>query len=130
MLSKLLIIFTLVPLVELWLLFEVSKYIGGGTTVIIVAMTGFFGVILAKSQGLMVLRQMAVRLSKAEMPAAGLIDGACILIGGAFLLTPGLLTDAAGFMLLFPITRGIIKKYARTKIQQMIESNDIFIYRK
>lgn len=130
MLAKLILVFTLVPLVELWLLFRVAEFIGGGATVVIVAMTGFFGVLLAKSQGVKILREMGARLSTGEMPAAGLIDGVCILLGGAFLLTPGLITDVAGFLLLFPLSRSIMKVYIKKKLQRMIESGSVFIYRK
>ncbi len=130
MLAKLLLIFTIVPLVELFLLIRVGEYLGAGPTVVIVAATGFFGVLLAKSQGLKVLKDMGNALTLGEMPGAELIDGVFILIGGAFLLTPGLLTDLAGFMLLFPGSRHIIKNYAKGKLQKMMESGSLFIYRR
>ncbi|SET20274.1 FxsA family protein [Anaerobranca gottschalkii] len=128
--AKLILLFTLVPLVELYLLFRVAEYIGGGTTVLIVALTGFLGVILAKYQGLKVLKDTLFALSSGQMPAHNLLDGLFILIGGAFLLTPGLLTDALGFSLLFPITRKKYKEYAIKKLQRMIQSGNIFIYRR
>lgn len=130
MLAKLLLLFTIVPLLELFLLFKVAEYIGVGTTVVIVAGTGFFGVFLAKSQGIMVLKQAAFSLARGDMPAIGLIDGAFIVIGGAFLLTPGLITDIAGFMMLFPLTRKHIKQYVQVKLRKMIESGNLYIYRK
>lgn len=128
MLAKLLLLFTIVPLLELFLLFRIAEYIGGGTTVIIVAATGFFGVFLAKSQGLWVLKQAGWALSRGEMPTHNLLDGAFILIGGAFLLTPGLLTDLAGFMLLFPYSRKYIKVYVQKRLQKMLESGKFNIY--
>lgn len=128
--AKLILLFTIVPLIELYLLFRVAEYIGGGATVLIVALTGFLGVILAKSQGLKVLKDSLLALSSGQMPAHNLLDGLFILLGGAFLLTPGLLTDALGFTLLFPITRKKYKEYAIKKLHRMIQSGNIFIYRR
>lgn len=128
MFAKLLLLFTIVPLFELFLLFRIAEYIGGGATVIIVAVTGFLGVFLAKSQGLWVLKQAGWALAKGEMPTHSLFDGAFILIGGAFLLTPGLITDFVGFMLLFPITRKYIKIYAQKRLRKMLESGNIHVY--
>lgn len=128
MLAKLLLLFTIVPLFELFLLFQLAEYIGSGATVVIVAATGFMGVFLAKSQGLWVLKQAGWSLARGEMPTNSLFDGAFILVGGAFLLTPGLITDFAGFMLLFPITRKYIKIFAQKRLRKMLESGSIHLY--
>ena len=121
-------LFTLVPVFELWLLIEVGKIIGTLPTVFLVASTGFFGVILAKSQGLAVIRKIENSLGEGDLPGEELIDGGCILVGGAFLLTPGLITDLFGFSLLIPATRGLIKPFIRKILRRKISYNTIDIY--
>ncbi len=121
-------LFTLVPVFELWLLIEVGKIIGTWPTVLLVASTGFFGVMLAKSQGLAVLRKIGTDLDEGDLPGEQFIDGACILVGGAFLLTPGLITDVLGFALLVPVTRSFIKPLIKKVLRRKIESKTIDIF--
>lgn len=109
---KLLLLFTLVPLLEIWILIELGAIIGSWTTILLIASTGFVGVFLARSQGFAVLYRMRMDMEAGLVPADQLFDGACILIGGALLLTPGLLTDLLGFSLLIPQTRVFFKSAA------------------
>ena len=109
---KLLLLFTLLPLLEIWILIELGAIIGSWTTILLIASTGFIGVFLARSQGLAVLYRMRRDMEAGLVPADQLFDGACILIGGALLLTPGLLTDLLGFSLLIPQTRVLFKSAA------------------
>jgi UPF0716 protein FxsA len=118
MLIKLLLMFTLIPLIELWLLIEVGRIIGSFVTILLVASTGFFGVMLARSQGLQVFYRMQEEMRNGFVPTDEMLDGVCILVGGAVLLTPGLLTDIAGFLLLIPVTREMIKKAGRRMIEK------------
>lgn len=122
---KLLLLFTLVPLVELWLLIEIGRLIGSGPTIAVVASTGLIGVLLARSQGLAVLYRMQRDLGQGILPGEQLFDGACILIGGAFLLTPGLLTDLLGFSLLLPVTRGWIKRLVQRCLQRKLDEGGL-----
>jgi len=117
---KLLLLFTLVPLAELWLLIEIGKRIGVWPTVLIVALTGFAGVWLARSQGLSILYRIKSDLSQGVIPGDKLLDGLCILLGGAFLLTPGIMTDLFGFSLLLPFTRPWIKKAGRLYLERRL----------
>lgn len=121
-------LFTLVPVGELWLLIEVGKIIGTWPTVLIVASTGFFGVMLAKSQGLSVIRRLTSDMEMGDLPGEQLLDGACILVGGAFLLTPGLVTDALGFSLLIPFTRSFIKNVVRRYLKRKMDEGTFFIF--
>jgi UPF0716 protein FxsA len=120
MLIKLLLMFTLIPLVELWLLIEVGSIIGSFTTILLVASTGFFGVLLARSQGLQIFYRMQEEMRGGSVPADEILDGVCILVGGAVLLTPGLITDLIGFLLLIPVTRELIKKTGRKIIEKRL----------
>ena len=123
---KLLLLFTLVPLLELWLLIEVSEVIGALVTIILVASTGFAGVLLTKSQGLSVLRRMHRDLLAGKLPGEPIFDGVCILLGGAFLLTPGFITDLLGLLLLIPYSRKPIKVVARRIIKRKLQRAKIF----
>jgi UPF0716 protein FxsA len=127
---KLLVLFTLLPLIELWVLIEIGGLIGTWPTILLVASTGFAGVLLAKSQGLSILRRMQADLEQGIIPGDKLFDGACILVGGALLLTPGLLTDLLGFSLLIPFSRRFFKQGARRFLQRQLERGTLYSWRR
>ena len=127
-LVQLMLLFTIVPLVELFLLIEVGKLIGTWPTIFLVASTGFLGVLLARSQGLQVLHRMQRDMANGSLPGEELVDGACILVGGAVLLTPGLITDLFGFALLIPITRSLFKKTAYKLIKKKMKTGTVHYY--
>ncbi len=121
----LLILFTVVPAVELMLLIEVGSVIGAGNTILIIILTGVVGASLAKYQGLITLQKIQSSLNKGNMPTSEMLDGLMILVGGIVLLTPGLITDAIGFFLLIPLTRSIIKLFVRKKMEAMIKNGQV-----
>ena len=125
MLIKLILVFTLIPLIELALLIEIGARIGLGATLIIVVATGILGAALAKSQGLATIRRIHTEVSAGRIPAEALLDGALILAGGLLLLTPGFMTDACGFVCLIPLARKELKDWLRRKIRQSIEFNTV-----
>lgn len=120
MLLKLLVLFIITPVVEMALLIELGKRIGTLQTIGIIVLTGIIGASLAKSQGLRIVRNIKESVHNGEMPHNHLIEGVLILLGGALLITPGILTDAAGFVLVIPWTRRLIrerlKKYFKRRI--------------
>ena len=121
MLGYLILLFTLVPIIELALLIKVGQYIGAMNTITIVIATGILGAILAKSQGLKTLKNIQRDLAMGIMPAEPLFDGLMIMLGGILLLTPGLITDGIGFLMLVPYTRVLIKVWIRQKIKKMMD---------
>ena len=114
--AKLLMLFILVPATELVLLIEVGSRIGTVNTVLIIVATGVLGVSLASRQGLGVLRQIQAETAVGRMPGGAIVDGLLILIAGIVLMTPGLLTDIAGFLCLIPATRRAIKFAIRRRL--------------
>ena len=120
MLGYLILLFTIVPIVELALLIKLGQHIGVGYTLGIVILTGIAGAFLAKSQGLVTLRRIEEEVNKGIMPADKIFDGVMILCGGILLLTPGLITDSIGFLTLIPFTRRLIKLWLKNKIKNMI----------
>ena len=91
--GKLLLLFVLVPAVELLLLIKLGGLIGALYTVGIIVLTGVTGASLARWQGLSVLRQVQRDMAGGQLPAGALVDGVIILIAGALLMTPGFLAD-------------------------------------
>lgn len=120
MLGYLILLFTVVPVVELALLIKIGQYIGVGYTLGIVILTGITGAYLAKLQGLITLRRIQEDVNNGKMPADKLFDGVLILCSGILLLTPGLITDLIGFMGLIPFTRNLFKRWLKQKIKDMI----------
>ena len=123
MFPKLLFLFIITPIVEMALLIELGKRIGTPQTIGIIVLTGIVGASLAKSQGLRILRDIKQTVNDARIPHDQLIAGVLILIGGALLITPGILTDATGFILVIPWTRRLVrerlKKYFSAKITRL-----------
>lgn len=95
----LLILFILVPLIEIFLFIEIGGRIGVGATVALVVVTAVLGTTLLRQQGLAVFRRAQESLGRGEVPVAEVFDGLCLLVAGAVLLTPGFLTDAVGIVL-------------------------------
>ena len=105
MFARLLLLFTLVPALELYLLIQLGQWIGAWQTVLIILVTGSLGAFLAKREGLGVLRQLQADAATGIPPADRLVEGLLVLVGGALLITPGVVTDAAGFVLIMPWSR-------------------------
>ncbi len=100
-----LLIFMLVPIVEMWILIEVGGWIGALPTIALVVLTATLGLSLLKRQGLSTLTRARRKMDEGSIPASELVSGVMIAVGGALLLTPGFVTDAIGFALLIPQTR-------------------------
>ena len=125
MLLKLILIFTIVPFIELSLLIELGSVIGTLPTILVVVITGVIGAFMARLAGLSVLFKIQENLRQGIFPRDELFDGVLILIGGAFLLTPGLLTDALGFFLLLPLGRSTVKRGLQEILKKRIDSGEI-----
>ena len=116
----------LVPVMELYLLIEIGKHIGVIATVGIIILTGLIGAYLVRSQGFMMLRKIRNDLHQNILPGDSLLQGVIILAGGIFLITPGFITDIAGFIFLIPVSRQIVKKYLLAWLKEKINSSDIY----
>jgi UPF0716 protein FxsA len=125
MFIKLLLLFTLVPIIELSILIKIGTYIGVLPTILLVGVTGIIGVSLARKQGFEIIGRIKANLRKSVIPTDELIGGLLILIGGVMLLTPGLLTDITGFVLILPGSRDIFAKFLKSKFRNYIKKNNI-----
>ena len=99
------LLFVAVPLLELAILIKVGEIIGVSATIVLVISTAVIGVSLLKRQGLAAMARARETVEAGSFPVESVVDGACLLVAGAFLLTPGLLTDTVGFSLLVPGVR-------------------------
>lgn len=121
MLAKLLLIFISVPLIEIALFIHIGSRIGTPATLLIVALTAVLGATLAHREGLKVWWRIQDKLYHGLMPDDELLDGLLVLLAGAVLLTPGFLTDAIGFVLLFPGSRQPIKRWLHRRFSQRLQ---------
>jgi UPF0716 protein FxsA len=119
MLLKLFLCFTLIPVIELYLLIKVGTVIGGFNTILLVIITGFLGAWLARLEGMNTMMKLRMNLQQGLMPAEELIDAVIIFFAGVVLITPGLMTDAFGLLLLWPVTRNKFKQMLRRKFDEM-----------
>lgn len=102
--------FLIVSLVELALLIEVGKRLGTANTVILLLMSALAGAVVVRRQGSRLLREIILDLRLGRVPAGPLVDAALVAAAGLLLLTPGFVTDAAGFALLVPGIRRQVKR--------------------
>jgi UPF0716 protein FxsA len=126
-LARLFALFLIMPIVELALLVQVDKLIGFWPTIGIIVFTGLLGGWLAKREGLSVWQRFNTRMAEGGLPGDELLDGVIILIAGALLITPGVLTDLFGFMGLLAPTRAIIRKIAMKRIRKAMQKGSISV---
>lgn len=126
MLTKLLLLFILIPTIELILLIQIGRWIGTLPTIGLIIFTGVLGAYLARRQGVQVLARLRAELQAGRLPAEPIFDGVIVLVAGAFLITPGILTDTAGFLCLIPATRRLIKRVIWSRLERAIQQGQIF----
>jgi UPF0716 protein FxsA len=101
----LVLLFIVVPIVEMWVLIEVGSAIGALSTIALVFLTAAVGLALLRQQGINTLLKVNARMERGELPAGEILEGVMLAVGGALLLTPGFITDVIGFCCLLPFTR-------------------------
>ncbi len=105
MFGRLLLLFILTPLIELWLLMFVGAQLGPTPTIALVLITGAVGATLSRRQGLRTWLSIQQQMQQGKLPTDSLLDGLMIFVAGLLLITPGILTDVVGFSLLVPLVR-------------------------
>lgn len=121
----LLIFFIAVPILEIAILLQVKEVLGFDGTLALVVVTAILGAWLARWQGLRQIGLIQRELEAGQMPAPQMLDGVLILIAGVVLLTPGLFTDAAGFFLLIPPGRAIVRHLLKHVFEKKFQSGTI-----
>jgi UPF0716 protein FxsA len=130
MFRLLLLIFILVPAIEVGIFILAGQYIGIPATIAGIFLTGILGAYLAKREGTAAIKKVRTQLDSGQMPGDAVLDGACVLAGGALLLAPGFLTDFLGFSLLFPPFRKAAKFWLKAKLYQKMKSGQFYFIRR
>lgn len=125
MLVRLILLFTVTPLVELAILLHLGSIIGVWYTILIVVITGTVGALLARRQGVAVVGRMRSSMRQGLLPGDELLHGLLVLAGGLLLLTPGLLTDLVGFFLLIPRTRALALRWLKRMFERRINEGQV-----
>ncbi|WP_152042858.1 FxsA family protein [Salinigranum salinum] len=122
----------LIPLADALLLVVVSDFIGWQATVALVVLTGLVGMLLVRAEGRHTLRALQQKVETGQLPTNQVMDGGLLLVAGAFLLTPGLVTDTIGFLLAVPLTRYpirevlkrvVVKPYLDRRMEGFVSGN-------
>ncbi|CAM4047409.1 FxsA family protein [Vibrio neonatus] len=113
----LLLLFILVPIVEIGLFIQVGGFLGVWTTICLVIFTALIGASLVRSQGIATLLSVQSRLQQGELPAQQIVEGVMLAVAGVLLLTPGFMTDTLGMIVLLPKPRAIIAKQLMKRVQ-------------
>jgi UPF0716 protein FxsA len=126
--GRLFLLFTVVPLVELYLLIAIGRALGPGPTIVLVLLTGALGAWFARLEGARVLRRWQEAMARQQLPKDGVIDGFLIFVGGILLITPGILTDIAGLSMVMPPTRRVIAGWVRRWFERQIAAGRVQVY--
>jgi len=128
MFLRLLLLFTCIPLMELYLLLQIGSIIGAVNTILLVLITGVLGAYLAQQEGLRTLERIRSLMAQGEMPGEPLIDALLILVAGFVLITPGILTDLLGFLMLVPATRAPIRRWIKGQLERRFSASNAAVY--
>ncbi len=122
MLKILFFLFVAVPFVELWLLFKLAALTSPLVAILSVVVTGVVGYWLARAQGWQAYQRIRVSVEAQENPTDPVVDGLLILVAGVLLMTPGMITDLVGFLLLIPLSRVIFRRQLIRYFSQRLQT--------
>jgi UPF0716 protein FxsA len=118
----LILIFIVVPFAELYLIIEVvGELIGPVWTILLLAASSVLGSVLLRSQGRAIWNRFNDTMRAGRVPHREVVDGVLVIFGGAFLITPGFLTDIVGLALLIPPTRRIVRRTVERRLGRRVE---------
>jgi len=133
MFPALLFLFIVIPLVEVMLLIKIGEVLGFWMALLVVIGTGALGAFLARLEGWRAWQEVQSATRRGEMPTEAILEAVLILIAGIVLITPGILTDIAGLLILFPLTRKAfliwLKKKLKTHLEEGQSTRAKFEYR-
>ena len=128
MFLRLFLLFTVIPVIEVMILVRLGESFGFITTLTLVITTGLIGAYLVRKEGFAVIVKIQAEFKEGRFPAEHLLDGILLLVAGIVLVTPGLLTDITGFVLLIPFTRDLIKRVIQKKLSEAIKSGTVHVH--
>ncbi|HWP57581.1 MAG TPA: FxsA family protein [Candidatus Acidoferrales bacterium] len=128
MLAWLFFVFTVVPIVELYVLIKIGNVLGALNTVVLLVATALAGAFLVRLEGIRTFARMTSNLARGIVPAEELVDGLLIFVAGVLLITPGIFTDVLALFLLIPFSRAFMKRWLRRRFDRMIASGRARLY--
>lgn len=128
MFFRLFLIFTIIPVIELYLLIKIGSVIGALPTVSVILFTGALGAYMAKREGLQVIYELQATVNQGRIPGSQILHGILILVGAIALVTPGFLTDIIGFTLIFPTTRRFYLQFLLKFIAYKVSQGQLKFY--
>lgn len=126
--SKLLLLFILVPVAEVIIYIQLGQFIGLWPTLALIFGTGIAGAFMARTQGFRIIQRVRMELAAGRIPGNEVIEGLLVLAGGLLLLAPGLISDIAGLFVLLPPTRLVIREFLKKKLRKWIDNGQIYFY--
>ena len=120
MLGPLVLLFIVVPIVELYVIIQVGHVLGVVNTLALLLIVSFVGAWLMKREGLSTWRRAQRQIDAGVVPGRELVDGALIVLAGALLLAPGFVTDVVGILLLLPPVRAGVRTFARHRLERRV----------
>jgi UPF0716 protein FxsA len=118
MAAFLILLFIVVPIAEIYVIIQVGQAIGAGWTIVLLIADSVIGARLVSWQGRTAWRRFQEAVAAGRVPHNEVLDGALIIVGGAFLLTPGFITDVFGLLLLLPPSRALVRRTAVRSIRR------------
>src|SRR3954471_7824923 len=112
----LVVLFVVVPLVEIYVIIQVGQAIGPWWTIALLLADSILGALLMRSQGRTAWRRFQLALAEGRPPAREVLDGVLVIFGGALLLTPGFVTDVFGLAFLLPPTRVVVRRIVARRL--------------
>ena len=119
-LLALIVVFIVVPLAELYVIIQVGQAIGALPSIAILLLDSVLGSMLLRAQGRAVWRRFNEALAAGRMPHREVVDGVLVIFGGAFLITPGFITDVVGVVLLLPPTRALVRAWLARRLSRRV----------
>ncbi|MEG3765584.1 FxsA family protein [Alteromonas sp. 14N.309.X.WAT.G.H12] len=111
------LLFAILPIIEIALLVKVGGIIGGWNTIGIVILTAFIGAYFVRREGIQTLQTAQMKMQRGEMPGKEMVDGLMLAVAGVLMVTPGLITDTLGILLVLPGTRHVIAQFVSKNMQ-------------
>ena len=119
--------FLTIPLIEVWILLQITDLAGLLNTIGLLILTSIIGALLVRREGISVFRKAKNEMTQGQMPEKQILDGFLILLGGVLMLTPGFFTDIIGFLLLFPPTRLLLRTVVIKRLNSRISNPNSYI---
>ena len=125
--NTLLILIIAVPIIEIYLFIKIGSQIGALTTISLIFLTAFVGVLYARYEGFNTLRSGMSQMIKNELPVYEIVSGAALAFAALLLIIPGFATDALGLLIIFPPTRKFILKNVSKNYSKKVKEKQNFI---